>query len=162
MKRFTAVLLVFIALALTTTAVYASGLWHFKRATFYTTPACNPYTLDTATKGRINISGPDKRNALEFAGFVTGLDPNTNYDFFVRDLTGYTGPVGPGGTANLGWFSLRRFKTNSHGDAWFLLVVKRSYLPTGTYPIQVAIDTTVAPTCTKLATQEAVFTLVVP
>jgi hypothetical protein len=158
MKRFAALVLVLVALALTTTAAYA---WHQRqvRATFYDTAAvCNPYTLGTRTRNRVEISGPDRRYALQFEVRLGHLVPKTNYEFWVRDLTGYTGPVGPGDTANLGWYRLRTFKTDRHGEADFTVRVRKSYLPSGTYPIQVAID---LPGCTKLATQEAVFTLVV-
>jgi hypothetical protein len=160
MKRFAALVLVLVILGSTTSVAYADKHGHEVRATFYDTAAvCNPYTLGAATRNKVEISGPDWRYALQFEVRLGHLVPKTSYEFWVRDLTGYTGPIGPGDTANLGWYRLRTFKTDRHGEADFTVRVRKSYLPSGTYPIQVAID---LPGCTKLATQEAVFTLVVP
>ena len=160
MKRSAALILVLVALASAATVAFSWWHGHEVRATFYDTAAvCNPYTLGAATRNKVEISGPDWRSAVQFDVRLGHLVPRTGYEFWVRNLTGYTGPIGPGDTANLGWYRLRTFKTDRHGEANFKVSVRKSYLPSGTYPIQVAID---FPGCTKLATQEAVFTLVVP
>lgn len=93
----------------------------------------NPY------EGFVTLVNPSGDNSLLLNGHIKGLTADTEYSVWVRNLTGYSGPrifeYLP-----LGYFKLVTFTTNSQGIGEFHYQINSQDLPSGTYPIQVAIN----------------------
>lgn len=109
-------------------------------APFYTV---NNGTSDQVTQtpagGSVMFNAPSGKVALIIDGNVSGLQPNSNYAVWVRDLTGYTGPALTSYTP-LGYFKLGTFSTDPLGNGTFHFNLQRSDLPSGTYNLQTAIN----------------------
>ena len=91
--------------------------------------------------GFVKIGIVGQAGNLAFSGEIKGLTPLTQYDVWVRNLSGYTGPY-IFNYLPLGYYKLTRFTTDSLGKGIFSYTILSSDLPSGTYPIQVAINTT--------------------
>jgi len=95
--------------------------------------------------GHVIIVNPKGKNDLIINGVIRGLDPDSEYFVWVRNLTGYTGDY-LFIYAPLGYFKLTSFMTNIEGKGSFNYKIQDSDLPDGTYNIQVAINTEVGST----------------
>lgn len=89
--------------------------------------------------GFVKVGLPGQSGNLVFSGEIKGLVPLTEYFVWVRNLTGYTGPS-LYSYLPLGYFKLTSFTTDTAGSGVFEYTILASELPTGTYPIQVAIN----------------------
>jgi len=97
--------------------------------------------LSDPLDGFVKMGVVGQAGNLSFSGEINGLIPLTQYDVWVRDLSGYTGSF-IFSYPPLGYFKLTRFTTDALGKGIFGYTVLSENLPIGTYPIQVAINTT--------------------
>lgn len=89
--------------------------------------------------GHVIIVNPMGKNDLILNGIIKGLNPNSEYFVWVRNLTGYTGDY-LYNYAPLGYFKLTSFMTNVKGKGSFHYRIDDSELLNSDYNIQVAIN----------------------
>ena len=105
---------------------------------FYTPSGSSNDVSDVKAYGHAQIVDP-MGSANFIVNGVVKLEPNTGYAVWVRELYGYTGPsITP--TPGIGYYKLSWFMTDEFGYGTFQVKSYSTYLPTGSYPIQVAIN----------------------
>src|ERR1700722_11022344 len=142
MKRFCVLIAgttLMVGLALASTAGAGNGDGS-QKVNWYTVVGGSSDNVTTTTvPGHVDLNAPNGAVALIVNGVIT-LDPNTTYDVWVRDLAGYSGAF-LYQYAPLGYIRLATFTTDGDGNGAFHLNLRSADLPSGTYGIQVAINT---------------------
>ena len=120
--------------------VVPTALSGSQKVPIYAADGCTSDLIDTTmpVPGHVNLNTPGGAVALVVNGSIT-LAPNTTYTFWVRNLTGYTGPF-VNSSSGLGYYAPGTFTTDAYGNGVFHYNFLASDLPPGTYPIQVAIN----------------------
>lgn len=143
MKKVFPIILVVILLAVTATTAFAGKWVDAQKAPFYEVPSkTSDIVSNVITAGEVNIVDPMGNTSLIIQAKVRGLAPNTNYDFWVRDLTRFTGTNYLLRVEGSGWVYIKffTFMTDEYGNADVHLNLRADELPDGTYTIQVAIN----------------------
>lgn len=157
MKKTFPILLALVLIFVITTPVFAGKWVTAQQAPFYVVTSCSSDNVtSTLGGGQVNIVDPMGNVSLIIQGSVKGLEPNTQYDAWVRNLSGYTGSYLYAYTP-LGYFKLATFLTDEFGNGSFHINLRAEDLPDGTYSIQVAINNAGAANnigCTYIATEK--------
>lgn len=117
------------------------------RLQFYTvTGASSDNVTDEEVDGTVKVVAPSGDVGLIIQGNIqSGLvadgdeDAVQEFEVWVRNLTGYTGPFEKQ-YAPLGYFMLDTFTTNGQGHGSFHINIPAEYLSADSYDIQVAIN----------------------
>ena len=114
-----------------------------QRLQFYTVSGgSSDNVTSTEVDGTANVVAPTGDVALVIQGNIkSGLDPNKEYEVWVRSLEGYTGPADKSYTpSDYSYYMLDTFTTNDQGHGSFHVNIPSDDLPAGPYDIQVAIN----------------------
>jgi hypothetical protein len=111
---------------------------------------------DQPVGGQVNIVTPGGQQVLNVNGSAVGLDADSSYDVWMRDLRpGYTGPsLDSSYAAVYGYYKLVTFTTDASGAGEFHIGFSKNVLAAGTYKLQVAINKAGNVDCTEQATQK--------
>ena len=154
MKRLLFITLVLLALLALGVPAAAGGKWvTAQKAPFYQVHGCSSNVVsDDLAGGQVVLVDPMGNVSMVVQGNVKGLLPNSGYDMWIRDLTGYTGDY-ISVYLPLGYYKLVTFTTDDEGNGSFHVNLRADELPDGTYGIQVAINPLGNQGCTVIATQ---------